>query len=213
MKTKVCTLCNKNKKLEEYYLDKRMLCGRTSGCKECLSHKSKIYKRKKHNFQPRTQNKKHIKSYYERNRDKILIQQKIYGASYRKTEQYKKNRKKYIKKYQQKQRLDPSYVIRDNLSRRIRSAIKHNYKNQSTLDLLGCSIEQLKLHLEQQFKTGMSWDNYGMYGWHIDHIKPCSSFDLTNPVEQKNCFHYTNLQPLWAKENLSKGNKSSVSIL
>lgn len=59
----------------------------------------------------------------------------------------------------------------------------------------------------------MSWDNYGMYGWHIDHIKPCSSFDLSNPAEQKICFHYTNLQPLWAKENLSKGKKSSVSIL
>lgn len=213
MEIKVCTLCKQSKKLEEYYLDSRMSFGRTSGCKECLSHKSKIHKRKKHNFQPRPKNKKYTKSYYERNRDKILIQQKIYGMNYRKTEQYKKHRKKYIKQYQKKQRLDQSYVIRDNLSRRIRSAIKNGYKNQNTLDLLGCSIEQLKLHLEQQFKTGMSWDNYGMYGWHIDHIKPCSSFDLTNPAEQKICFHYTNLQPLWAKENLSKGNKSSVSIL
>lgn len=179
MEIKVCTLCKKSKKLDEYYLDNRMLCGRTSGCKECLSHKNKIYQRKKHNFKPKTKNKKYTKSYYERNRNKILIKQKKYNSD----PKNKKRRKNYIKKYQQKQRLNKSYTIRDNLSRRIRAAIKHGYKNQNTLDLLGCSIEQLKLHLEQQFKTGMSWDNYGMYGWHIDHIKPCSSFDLTNPAE------------------------------
>jgi len=209
MEIKICTLCKKSKKLDEYYLDNRMICGRTSGCKKCLSYKSKIYKRKKHGFKPKTRNKKHTKSYYERNRDKILIRQKEYNSD----PKNKKRRKNYIRKYQQKQRLNKSYVIRDNLSRRVRGAIKHGDKNQNTLDLLGCSIEQLKLYLEQQFKTGMSWDNYGMYGWHIDHIKPCSSFDLSNPAEQKICFHYTNLQPLWAKENLSKGKKSSVSIL
>ena len=78
---------------------------------------------------------------------------------------------------------------------------------------MGCSIEELKIHLEKQFRDGMSWNNYGMYGWHIDHIKPCSAFDLTDLEQQKICFHYSNLQPLWAKENLSKGKKSSVSIL
>jgi len=61
--------------------------------------------------------------------------------------------------------------------------------------------------LETKFLEGMDWDNYGIYGWHIDHIKPCSLFNLENIEEQKKCFHYTNLQPLWAIDNLKKGNK------
>lgn len=72
---------------------------------------------------------------------------------------------------------------------------------------MGCSTETLKLHLEKQFKPGMTWGNHGVKGWHIDHIKPCASFDLTKPDDQLKCFHYTNLQPLWWHENLSKGDK------
>ena len=83
--------------------------------------------------------------------------------------------------------------------------MKNNQKSGHTTDLLGCSIKQLKEHLEKQFKSGMFFSNYGK--WHIDHIKPCASFDLSKPEEQKKCSHYTNLQPLWAKENLEKGRK------
>ena len=61
------------------------------------------------------------------------------------------------------------------------------------------------MHLEAQFKPGMTWDNYGLKGWHVDHIRPCASFDLRDPEQQRRCFHYTNLQPLWAEENLKKG--------
>jgi len=71
--------------------------------------------------------------------------------------------------------------------------------------LLGCSISFLKIFLEAKFKEGMTWENHGE--WHIDHIKPCASFNLLNDDEQKKCFNYTNLQPLWALENLSKGFK------
>ena len=70
------------------------------------------------------------------------------------------------------------------------------------MTLIGCSIEKLKKHFEKQFKSDMSWFNYGK--WHIDHIKPCCKFDLRKISEQKKCFHYTNLQPLWAKENFRK---------
>ena len=78
-------------------------------------------------------------------------------------------------------------------------------KKGHTLQFLGCSRDDLLKHLEGQFEDGMTWENYGVHGWHIDHIKPCVAFDLTNIAEQAECFHYTNLQPLWAKDNISKG--------
>ena len=82
----------------------------------------------------------------------------------------------------------------------------------STLELLGCSIEEFKSHLESQFKDGMSWDNRGYYGWHIDHIIPCASFDLSNPAHQRACFNWRNLQPMWRLENQTKSNETPVGI-
>jgi hypothetical protein len=83
-----------------------------------------------------------------------------------------------------------------------------NPKDETVFNLTGIkSKDFLKKHLEQQFKEGMTWENYGTMGWHIDHINPCSSFDLTLQEERKKCFHYTNLQPLWWWENTSKGNR------
>lgn len=73
--------------------------------------------------------------------------------------------------------------------------------------MTGLTIEELKIYLESKFQEGMNWSNYGMHGWHVDHIKPCSKFDLSDPDQQRKCFHYTNLQPLWAKENKVKYNK------
>jgi hypothetical protein len=72
---------------------------------------------------------------------------------------------------------------------------------------LGCDVITFKKYLESQFKEGMNWNNYGRKGWHIDHIRPCSNFDLSNLEQQKQCFHYTNLQPLWWKDNLIKSSK------
>ena len=121
---------------------------------------------------------------------------------------YQKNKKKILKKakiyYKLRKKEDINYRIRKMLRDRINSAIGKNYKQSLALELLGCSIYKVKQYLEQQFKEGMNWKNHGIYGWHIDHIIPCCRFDLTKLDEQKKCFHYTNLQPLWANENLSK---------
>lgn len=73
--------------------------------------------------------------------------------------------------------------------------------------MLGCSKQELVEHLESQFQDGMSWENYGLHGWHIDHIIPVSSFDISEPNQLKKCFHFSNLQPLWAIDNLRKSNK------
>ncbi len=75
------------------------------------------------------------------------------------------------------------------------------------MNLIGCSLDQLKVHIEKQFEEGMSWDNYGFYGWHIDHIIPCVKFDLSKEEHQKECFNFKNLKPLWMKDNLAKGGK------
>lgn len=103
-----------------------------------------------------------------------------------------------------------THVLNETIFRsRTNDAIKRcgASKSSKTLELLGCSLKSLKSYIESKFLDGMNWDNYGYHGWHIDHIRPCCSFDLTDPEQQKQCFHYTNLQPLWAKDNLRKHGK------
>jgi len=93
------------------------------------------------------------------------------------------------------------------LRHRIADALKVNTKSKRTIELLGCSPETFRPHIAQQFQPGMTFDNYGKDGWHIDHIIPVARFDLSKVEHQKLCFNYKNLQPLWAKENMSKGKK------
>lgn len=95
------------------------------------------------------------------------------------------------------------YKIKQNLRSRLGVALKSTPKTFTTLQILGCTITELREHLATQFKPGMTWENYGQ--WHIDHKIPCAAFDLTNSKQQSKCFHYTNLQPLWATDNLRKG--------
>ena len=92
------------------------------------------------------------------------------------------------------------------LRNRIRNALKGGAKSAHTVELLGNTIEGAKAHLESHFQPGMTWDNYG--AWHVDHIKPCAAFDLTDPAQQRACFHFTNLQPLWAVDNLKKSDNA-----
>ena len=100
---------------------------------------------------------------------------------------------------------DPHGHIKHLISTRIHHALinERRLKSKSTLELLGCTIKEARVYIENQFSDRMSWENAG--DWHIDHRRPCASFDLTLESEQKKCFHYTNLQPLWGYENLSKG--------
>ncbi len=119
-----------------------------------------------------------------------------------------KDRLRYSNKYTSKRlKSDISFKLRTRIRQRLRIAIKCNYNKGSTIELLGCSIKHLKEYIESKFKPGMSWDNWSLKGWHIDHIKPLSSFDLNSPQQLKEACHYTNLQPLWALDNLTKGSK------
>jgi hypothetical protein len=102
-------------------------------------------------------------------------------------------------------RQDPVRRAKRALRQRVRVALLGIAKSAPTMVLVGCTPDQLRAHLEAQFEPGMSWENYGLRGWHIDHIRPCADFDLMDPEQQRQCFHYTNLQPLWAEDNIQKG--------
>lgn len=122
---------------------------------------------------------------------------------------YKEHRKETINQTStykiQKCKTDPAFKLERNLRCRLYHALRSQTAKKSTrtLDLIGCTVSYLMGYLEAKFTEGMTWKNHGE--WHIDHIKPCCKFNLLNEEEQKQCFHYTNLQPLWAKENLTKG--------
>ena len=104
-------------------------------------------------------------------------------------------------------KVDPEFKLLKNLRCRLYHALKNQKadKKYRTKQLTGCELSFLKGYLEAKFKEGMTWENYGE--WHVDHITPCCSFDLMKEEEQKKCFHYSNLQPLWAHDNLTKGSK------
>jgi hypothetical protein len=84
-------------------------------------------------------------------------------------------------------------------------------KDARLRDIIGCSKSELRAHIESQFLLGMSWSNYGREGWEIDHIKPCVSFDLTDPDRVRECFHYTNLRPFWRIDNMRRPRKEGVA--
>jgi hypothetical protein len=100
--------------------------------------------------------------------------------------------------------------VHQNVARLVRRGLENSIKSQKTFDMLGYSVGELKAHLEKQFLPGMTWDNYGIHGWHIDHKTPRSKLIYDGPTHPnfKKCWCLENLQPLWAYDNLSKGDKT-----
>ena len=142
------------------------------------------------------------KAYYKANPDKIKAYHKAYrAANIDKIKAYNNTRIK----------TDIQYKLSCRLRSRLRCALQGNYKSGSAVADLGCSIDELKMYLESKFQTDMTWDNWSYEGWHIDHIVPLASFDLTDRKQLLLACHYTNLQPLWAIDNLSKGD-SIISV-
>ena len=191
---------------------------KTFDVKSCMKIYQKDYREKN-----KERIKKQRQEFYAKNSERLLTEKSEY---YQKNkfeclskvkERYKKDYKMINKKnwerVKNKRQQNPHLRTISNLRRRMVLAIKENggYKSDKTFDLISCKPEFLKKYLESKFTEGMSWETHGLKGWHIDHIIPCAAFDLTNVEEQKKCFHYTNLQPLWWNENLSKGNKQYVS--
>lgn len=135
------------------------------------------------------------------------------GTSKAHQKRYRDKNKERLNQYQKEYRENsPGAAIALRIRTRIASALRRQSarKHSGLTDVLGCSIEQLREHLERQFKPSMTWDNRNL--WHIDHIIPCASFDLTDAEQQKLCFHYSNLQPLWAADNLQKSDRIETPV-
>ena len=206
--TKVCTKCNEEKEFGEFNKNKDGKFGVTSVCKSC----KRAY---------REENKEAIsvqkRTHYEKNKDVVLEKNREYYNKNKETisvqhhEYYNENKEKLIQNGVNYRRIrlaeDPLFRLIHNMRTRVNHAIKANSgeKAEKTMELLGCSVQHVRDHLESQFTEGMTWETQGE--WHIDHIRPCASFNLEDPEEQKKCFHWTNLQPLWAADNIRKGDK------
>ena len=213
-KMKKCLECKNFKYLNDFYLitkNTKRCCAR---CKDCTHNRSSLYyqKNKKKIIEKvkiyALNNRQFVlgnhRAYYKKNKEEISIKKKKYRL------EHKKERNEYEKN---KKETDALYRLKCSLRNRLGQAIKYNFKSGSAVRDLGCSIEDLKIYLEKQFyshpKTGepMTWENWALDGWHIDHICPLSKVDLTDREQLLKVCHYTNLQPLWFEENLLKGNK------
>lgn len=167
--------------------------------------KDRISKRKKDKYKENPEPaKQRAKNYRKNNPEKKKIADAVYK------EKNREKRKPLNNQYMiNRRRSDEQFRLIGVCRCRIYKALIEQdvEKQMPTKELIGCSVTDLKKHIESKFKDGMGWENYGLSGWHIDHIKPLSLFDLSDPVELLKACHFTNLQPLWAKENLSKGNR------
>ena len=218
---KKCCKCLIIKDLLEFSKSKKQKDGHCRSCKLC----------DKLNYET---NKSKFKEYYIKNRNKIIENSLLYidtnydivqsrRKKYRQknNEELKRKNREYYNKIEkteemrQKRNLksrtrrkeDPQFKLALNLRRRLCHKLKFKQKPGSAVKDLGCTLGELKLYLESKFQPGMNWENHNQTGWHVDHIVPLSKFDLTEREEFLKACHYTNLQPLWAIDNLKKGNR------
>lgn len=207
--TKVCTHCGIDKDKSEFHKSNTAKNSLNPRCKECLANwyqenKDTIQREYKELYS-KDEYRNRRKANNKRSRTKNRDQQRAYKRRYDKTDAVKERKKAH---HNRRKQCDPNYVIKRRLRGRVRDIVRRaivspkGIKYKSSLVLLGCDVEFFKNYLESKFYDGMSWDNISK--WHIDHIKPCSKFDLSKYENQKICFHYTNLQPLWEKDNLEK---------
>lgn len=210
-RSRKCTKCGAEKpETSDYFYRRRTRkSGWGSHCKACVN----AFNKAKYHFD--------VEATRARSRDRARLNRKEHAAQtaeWRRANPEKAKalaanfyathgdyRRRYSRDYYRKRSSEPAFIVLKRLRYRLWEATSKRKRVGSTLDLLGCSIKELVAHLESKFLPGMSWENRG--AWHIDHIKPCACFDLSDANQQRECFHYTNLQPLWASDNRAKGAK------
>jgi hypothetical protein len=231
MEKKICSKCLVEKGVCEFYKNPKKENEVRNTCKICMNKNSKKYYQNNIELE-KERHRKYSKEYYLNNKitenirtknyrnnnlEKVKEIQRLSKKKEREknpekfvnlTREWRKNNPEYNVIYNKNRRqIDPIFKLKMTIRGRIRSflKIKNITKKNKTFDIVGCSPEFLKKHLEKQFTNGMCWENHGLYGWHIDHIIPVSTAKTDDGVYS--LCHYTNLQPLWAEDNLKKSDK------
>lgn len=237
METKTCFTCKQEKPISEFRKNKRNKDGLNGACRTCSSEYSRLYRLNHPDEYVIYDQHRREKSKKEKRHRKYQTQEKYinYRRELRQTPENKEYHRKYTtaqkyRDYKNQYRIDnydlvrgrererekeynkrPEVRIKRALRARLLGILKRGEGSKSgkMVELVGCTMPFLREHLESLWKEGMSWDNYG-FGrghWVMDHIIPCERFVLTIPEEQKKCFHYSNIQPLWWEENAAKSDK------
>lgn len=221
---KICSKCHTPKKLEEFAIDSQNKSGKRNDCKKCNSIKSNQYQKLN-----REKRREYYKKWKEKNLEKIREYNKNYQPRSLELARTKYKNEEYRQKSNEKRRAynklphaleaarkrearrrkinrkNPLLNLKGSYYTRVAAVMRGRRKTVKTAELVGCSWNELRTYISSKFQEGMTWENYGK--WHVDHIKPCASFDFSDVTQLRICFHYSNLQPLWAKDNLKKGGK------
>ena len=201
METKICNKCKEEKNVCEFYKNSKNPNIYRGQCKKCMNKLSSNHYEKNSTIISEKSRQFRIE-HPEVNKEKCRIYKKNNPDSFKNwLEKNKEHRKKYINNYN----IDPKNKIKNSLRSRINELMNKKYNNPRTLNLVGCDYEFLMGYIESKFTKNMTWDNYGYYGWHLDHIIPLSTAKTEKEIYV--LYHYTNLQPLWAEDNLRKSNR------
>lgn len=196
-------LANKHKWKESYHRCYSAEKNRPRCAKWRAKNRQKLIERQKRYVAANLEKEKvRRKAYHKR----TLARQRDYRKGYR--EKNRERIRKYSREYMsQRCDTDANFKLRATLRCRIYTALRRRRlsKSQRVTELIGCDIEFLRGYLEARFLKDMTWANHGK--WHIDHHIPCAEFDLRDPAQQRQCFHYSNLKPMWGADNMSKGAK------
>ena len=202
--SKICSKCGELQGDKEFVYNKLH-------CRKCRNEYLRLYRRtyklsrhaqklksardKRHYCKYKEQIKNKSFIYYYKNAAKIALKAAIYNKK-----PTTKSKRRILANFH---RGNPKFTIRSRLQTRISKLLRGFSKSTNTGELIGCSYDALKIFLENKFESGMFWENYGR--WQIDHVIPCELFDFSISQHQKWCFNYTNLQPMWGKDNIRKG--------
>lgn len=203
---KICSTCKKPKVGSEFAVRSDTKAPRRQ-CRTCVSVCAAALREK----DPEPYRRRSLARYYrtlEQSRKRAKEYRKMFPTVWKLWNKNNKPKLRVIQRrhLKKKYRENPTFKISCNLRSRLGMALRGHgvTKRGTTFELLGCSVAELRTHLTSLFRPGMTWENHGPV-WHIDHIKPCAKFDLRDLGQQKACFHWTNLQPLFVLENLLKG--------
>ena len=215
METKICNGCNIEKDLSFFGKHKKTKDGLRCRCKECESESIKKW-RNLNKEKVKSQKQRYIKKNYvkhlnrgkvyrDNNKEKEKIRRKKYYIENTEVRKLYYENNKDILNEKIKERKMKDFIFKLKVLFRSKTNKILGSNKEKTFDIIGCTPQLLKEHLESQFLEGMCWENHGLFGWHIDHIIPLSSAKTEEEL-YKLC-HYTNLQPLWAEDNLKKGDR------